>query len=326
MSDRRIFVSRRLPEAVLAPLRSLGTVEVWPEETVPPPREVLLEAAARARAMLTLITDRIDAEMIERAESLAIIANMAVGYNNIDVAAARRRGIWVTNTPDVLTETTADLVMALLLAAMRRLPQAERALRERKWQGWSPFDFVGLDVHGKRLGIFGMGRIGRAVARRARGFDMEILYHNRRRLPEAVERGIPARYVDFAALVQESDVLVILAPYAPELYHRFNREVLYGMKHGAVLIVASRGGIVDEAALVEVLRAGHLAAAGLDVFETEPIPPDHPLLTVENAVLLPHIGSATVETRLKMAERAVDNIVRVLTGRPPRDPVDADGP
>ncbi|MBE3596760.1 MAG: D-glycerate dehydrogenase [Hydrogenibacillus sp.] len=318
----RMFVARKLPDDVLAPLRALGEVVVWPEERVPVPPDVLRAEAARADALLTLITDTVDRALLSDAPRLRVVANMAVGYNNIDVAEAHARGVIVTNTPDVLTETTADLVFALILAAARRLPQAERALRAGQWSGWAPFDFAGRDVYGKRLGIFGMGRIGQAVARRAKGFAMDIIYHNRRRRPKEIEDALGATYVDWETLLGTSDILVVLVPYAPVLHHVIDAAALAMMKDGAILIAVSRGGIVDEAALYAALASGKLYAAGLDVYEREPIAPDHPLLSLDNVVLLPHIGSATVETRLAMARRAVQNIAAVLTGQAPLDPVE----
>jgi glyoxylate reductase len=279
-----------------------------------------LEEVRRAEGLVTVLTERIDEELLEAAPRLKVVANMAVGYDNIDVAACRRRGVIVTNTPDVLTETTADLTWALLLATARRLPQAAEQVKRGQWTTWSPLGMTGIDVYGKTLGILGMGRIGEAVARRARGFDMKVLYYNRRRRPESEER-LGAEYRPFPELLAESDFLVVLTPLTPETRHLIGRDELRRMKPSAVLINVSRGPVVDEGALYEALRDGVIWGAGLDVYEQEPIAADHPLLQLDNAVCLPHIGSATVATRTAMARLAVANAVQVLTGGPPITPV-----
>lgn len=314
-----VFITRRLPEGLIEPLRAWAEVKMWPEERTPVPSDVLVEAAKEADAMLTLITDRIDEAVLSSGKRLRLIANMAVGYNNIDVALAKTKGVLITHTPDVLTETTADLAFALILSAARRLPAASKALYEGRWGPWSPFDFVGRDVYGSTLGIWGMGRIGKAVASRARGFEMNILYHNRRRLDPQEEARYGATYVDFKTLFATSDVVLVLVPYDASLHHAVDRNVLQSMKKDSILVVASRGGLVDEKALYDVLTSGHLYAAGLDVFEQEPLPLDHPLLQLEQVVLTPHIGSATIQTRMAMGARAVHNIIQFLKGTSPQD-------
>lgn len=248
---------------------------------------------------------------------------MAVGYNNIDVSAATRKGIMVTNTPDVLTETTADLTFALLMATARRLLEASDYLRRGEWKTWSPMLLTGQDVHGATLGIIGMGRIGEAVAKRAKGFDMRVLYHNRNRKPE-VEEKLGVTYADLPTLLKESDFVCILTPYTSETHHLIGKGELAIMKKTAVLINTSRGGVVDENALYEALTTGTILAAGLDVFEQEPVPLNHPLLSLPNVVALPHIGSASVQTRTRMAELAAQNLLQALAGELPENLVNTE--
>ena len=300
-----------LPEQALALLREVGTVagpDGW------------REALGDAQALLCLLTDRVDAALLERAPRLRVVANAVVGYEHVDLAACRARGIVVTNTPDVLTGATADLAWALILAAVRRLPQAERSLRAGQFRGWGFWDYLGGDLEGRTLGIFGMGRIGRAVARRAGGFGMRVVYHSRTALSADDERALRAERVDFDGLLARSDVLTLHAPLTPETRHAFGRDALRRMRPGSVLVNTARGALVDEAALVDALRDGPLAAAGLDVYEHEPAV--HPgLHDLANVVLLPHIGSATHGTRTAMAMLAARNVHAVLGGRPPLTPV-----
>jgi lactate dehydrogenase-like 2-hydroxyacid dehydrogenase len=310
----KAFVTRALPEEALSIVREAAEVEVWPEDG-PPPRQALLERAAAADGLLCLLTDRIDAELLDRAPRLRVVSQMAVGVDNIDVAACAARGVVVGNTPGVLTETTADLAFALILATARRVTGAERALRDGEWTTWSPFWLTGPDVHHGTLGILGMGRIGYEVARRAHGFHMRILYHNRRR-NEAAERDFGAEYVDLSALMAESDFLSLHMPLTPETRHIIGAAELARMKSSAILINTARGAVVDQRALFEALRDRRIAAAGLDVFETEPLPLDDPLLTLDNVVLLPHVGSATVQTRTRMAVLAARNLAAGLRGEP----------
>lgn len=275
---------------------------------------------ASAEAIIPLLTVRVDAALLERAPDLRLVANAAVGYDNVDTEACFRRGVMVTNTPDVLTAATADLTIALMLATVRRLPQAERSLREGRFHGWGFWDYLGGDLEGRTLGIFGMGRIGRAVARRARGFGMRIRYTSRTPMAAELEADLDAEHVDREVLFETSDVLSLHAPGTPETRHVINRAALERMKRGSYLINTARGTLVDEAALAGAIRSGHIAGAGLDVYEREPIV--HPeLLALDQVVLLPHIGSATHRTRGRMAELAVENVEAVLTGRAPVTPV-----
>lgn len=306
-----VYVTRKLPDEVLKPLHEAATVHMWEREDVPVPRDVLLSETKEATAILTMLTERIDEELLDSCNQLKIVANMAVGYDNINVEYAHKKNIIVTNTPDVLTDTTADLTFALLMATARRLLEASDCIKRDEWQTWSPFFLAGTDVHHKTIGIVGMGRIGEAVARRAKGFDMNILYHNRRRKPDA-EKALQARYCSFDELLKASDFVVCLAPLTAETKHLFNESAFKKMKKSAIFINASRGALVDEKALYRALTTGQIRAAGLDVFEQEPIRSDHPLANLPNVVALPHIGSATYETRMKMASLAVENIVSYL--------------
>jgi lactate dehydrogenase-like 2-hydroxyacid dehydrogenase len=266
----------------------------------------------RANGLITPVNIPVDDSLLARSPLLKVVANAGVGYNNIDLAACRERGVTVTNTPDVLTDATADLAMALLLATVRKIPQAEATVRRGDFKGWGFWDHIGGDVTGARLGIFGMGRIGRAVARRARGFEMVIQYHNRTRLPGEVEQKENATWVDWETLLTTSDILTLHAPYSPATHHLLDREALRRMKPGSYVINTARGAMIDESALVEALKSGHLAGAGLDVYEHEPR--IHPgLFELPNVVLLPHIGSAAPSTRKAMAMLAARNVHAVLT-------------
>ena len=312
----RIFITCRIPDSGIQMLTdAFGEQEVVvsPQDGIVS-REVLLEGVRGVDALLPILMDTIDAEVMDAAGSqLKTIANYAVGYDNIDVDAATARGIAVTNTPGVLTETTADLAWALLMATARRISESERHIRAGKWDAWGPQLMLGVDVHGKTLGIFGMGRIGQAVARRARGFGMRVLYTDVQRLSAATEQELNAAFVDKAALVAESDFISVHCPLLAETTHAFGALEFKAMKQTAVLINTSRGPVVDEAALAQALESGAIFAAGLDVYEDEP--EVHPgLLACENAVLVPHIGSGSRETRAKMAEMAAANIVARLNG------------
>jgi glyoxylate reductase len=313
----KVLVTREIPVAGLRPLEDYDLTVL---SEAPPARDELLEAAEGAVGVLSNVTEKMDAEFMDAAGSgLKVIANMAVGYDNVDVEAAKTRGIVVTNTPGVLDETTADTAFMLLLAAARRLGESERTLRAGNWEWWGPKLFVGVDVWGKKLGIVGMGRIGQAVARRAKGFGMEILYHNRSRKEDA-ERELDARRVDLDGLLGEADFVSVHTPLTDETKHLIGPEELEKMKPTAVLVNTSRGPVVDEGALADALADGLIFAAGLDVYEEEP--KVHPkLLELENAVLAPHIGSGSQETRDRMAVLAAENIVAVLSGGEPKTPV-----
>ena len=313
----RIYITRKLTEEAVAPLHEKFDVRMWDEESVAVPRAVLLREVAEADALWSVLADSINREVFEAGTKLKIVANMAVGYNNIDLEAAKEYDVIVTNTPGVLTETTADLAFALLLATARKLISAENEIRKGNWTSWAPMRFTGMDVGGATLGIIGLGRIGEAVARRAKGFDMQVLYHNRNRKPDAeVEYGLEFRELD--TLLKEADFVIILAPFTPETAGMIGARELDLMKNTGVLINVARGGIVDEAALYDALKNGTIWAAGLDVFEKEPIPLDHPLLTLPNVTVLPHIGSASIKTRLAMMNLNAQAITDVLEGRKPK--------
>ncbi|HVH44457.1 MAG TPA: D-glycerate dehydrogenase [Labilithrix sp.] len=283
--------------------------------------EAFAACAGRVRAIVALITDRIDEQLLARTPRLAVVANVAVGVDNIDVAACAARGVVVTNTPDVLTEATADLAFGLLLDAARRISEGDRLIRAGQWKRWTPSFHLGTRVHGMKLGIVGFGRIGKAVARRARGFGMHVGYTQRRREPENMERALGATYVaSLDELCAMSDAISIHVPLTPETRHLFSAERLARMRPGSILVNTARGPIIDEAALAHALEHGPLASAGLDVFEHEPTV--HPgLLARENVVLAPHIGSADRATREAMASMAAANVVRVLDGQPALTPV-----
>lgn len=312
----KVYITRQIPEDILAQIREISEVKIWPEADIPVPREVLEKEIADINGLFCLLTESIDDSLLERAQKLKIVSNMAVGYNNIDVEAATRRGIMVTNTPGVLTETTADLTFALLMMTARRMEEASQFLRKGEWKTWSPMLLAGQDVYGATLGIVGMGRIGEALSRRAKGFDMKILYHNRHRKPD-VEEKLGVEYRSLEALLKESDFVCIMTPYTPETQNLIGERELNWMKPTAILINTARGGIVNEEALYQALVKGKIWAAGLDVFTTEPLPVDHPLLTLPNLVALPHIGSATVKTRRQMALLAARNLIQALTGERP---------
>src|SRR5918993_85672 len=312
-----VLVTREILEAGLRPLEDFD-VTVLSERS--PERGELLEAARGIDGVLSTLTEKIDAEFMNAAgENLKVVANMAVGYDNVDVATANERGIVVTNTPDVLEERTADTAFMLMLAAARRLGEGERIVRSGRWEAWGPKMLLGPDVWGKKLGIVGFGRIGQALARRARGFDMEVLYSARSRREEA-EGELDARYLELDELLEECDFLSVHTPLTEETTHLVGAGELGRMKPEAVLVNTSRGPVVDEAALAEALSERRIFAAGLDVYENEP--EVHPkLLELESVVLAPHIGSASIETRDKMAALAAENLVAVLSGEEPKTPI-----
>ncbi len=322
----RIFVTRRIPDAGLHVLHNAfgkDAVDVYPSDDMIP-REDLLREVRGVEAIFLILTEKMDVEVFDAAGSqLQIVANMAVGYNNVDVDEATRRGVPITNTPGVLTDTTADLCWALLLSAARRIPESEVYLRAGHWKGWGPLQFLGTDVHGKTLGIFGMGRIGQAVALRAKGFGMPVLYTNRNRLDSALETELNATYVDKETLLKESDFLSIHCPFTDETKHAFGAEEFAAMKDSAYLINTSRGPVVHEAALVQALHDETIRGAALDVFEEEP-KLARGLDQCPNAVIIPHLGSATLETRAKMATIAAENIVARLNGQTPPNCVNPD--
>jgi glyoxylate reductase len=311
-----VYITRQIPEEALTLISNSCEVRMWKEKDTPVPREVLEKEIAEADGLYCLLTESIDEALINQTKNLKVISNMAVGYNNIDVATATKKGIMVTNTPGVLTETTADLTFALLMATARRLEEGSDFLRNGQWKTWSPMLLTGQDIHGATLGIIGLGRIGEALARRAKGFNMNVMYHNRSRKQEA-EKEINIKYADMRTVLKESDFVCVLTPYTPETHHLIDHEELSLMKKTAVLINTARGGIVNETALYDALKKGTIWAAGLDVFEEEPVPVDHPLLTLPNVTVLPHIGSASINTRKSMALLAARNLVQALKDETP---------
>jgi glyoxylate reductase len=312
---RKILVTGRLPKEVLSVLAERFQVESQNEDR-PMERQRLLAAIGDMDGLLCMITDSIDEELLSHAPRLKMIANMGVGYNNIDVRAATTRGIPVSNTPGVLTEATADLAFTLLLAIARRVVEGDRRVRAGKFTFWAPFLFLGQEVSGKTLGIIGMGRIGKAVARRARGFDMPVIYHNRSRLEPDEEDRMGARYEPLEALLRKSDFVSLHVPLSAETRHLISRRELALMKPSAYLINTARGPVVDEQALLSALQAGQIAGAALDVYEHEPaLTPGLTLL--DNVILLPHVGSATLETRTRMASMAAQNLIAGMGGQTP---------
>ena len=313
----KVLVTREIPESGLDPLEGF---EITVLSELPPGRDVLLEAARGIDGVLSTLTEQMDAEFMAAAgDGLKVIANMAVGYDNVDLEVANERGIIVTNTPEVLNETTADTAFMLMLAAARRLGEGERIVRSGRWEAWGPKMLLGPDVWGKQLGILGFGRIGQAVARRAKGFGMEIFYWGRSQKEEAEEE-LGARYLKLGELLETCDFFSIHTPLTEETTHLIGTEEFEKMRTEAVLVNTSRGPVVDEAALADALAEGRIFAAGLDVYEEEP--KVHPkLLELENVVLAPHIGSASIETRNKMAATAGEDLRAVLQGEQPKYPV-----
>ena len=310
----RIFVTRTLPEPAMQRLRSAElAMDVWPEPG-PPPYEELCRRARGVDGLLTMLTDRIDAGLLDAAgPQLRVISQMAAGVDNIDLAACTARGIAVGHTPGVLSDAVADVTIGLMIAAARRFFEAAADMRAGRWTTWEPMGWVGPDLHHATVGIIGMGRIGAAVGRRLRGFEVRLLYHNRRPSPLAEE--VEAEWVALDELLESSDFVSLHCPYTPETHHLIDATALAKMKSTAILVNTARGGVVDQEALVQALRSGQILAAGLDVFTPEPLPPDHPLLALPNVAALPHIGSASIVTRVKMAQMAVENLLAGLAGQ-----------
>ena len=311
----KVLVTGRLPEGVMDVIKEEHHVEAHGEDR-PIKRQRLLDLIGDKEGVLCMITDRFDGEVLDGAPNLKMIANLAVGYDNIDVAEATVRGIPVSNTPGVLTDATADITFALILATARRVVEGDRKTRTGEFRFWAPLHFLGREVSGKTLGIIGLGRIGRAVARRAKGFDMQVLYHSRRRLEVFEENESGVSYADFNGLLEQSDFVSLHVPLSDGTHHLIGLRELKTMKPSAYLINTSRGPVVDEEALVEALREGKIAGAGLDVYENEPVLT--PGLTgLRNVVLLPHVGSATIETRTRMGLKAAENLLAGLRGKRP---------
>jgi glyoxylate reductase len=317
----RVFVARRIPEEGLAAITAVCDADIWPDE-LPPPRDELLRHVAACDGVLTLLTDQVDDELLDAAgPGLKVVSNYAVGFDNVDVPACARRGIAVGNTPGVLTETTADLAWALLMAAARRLPEGDRYVRAGNWKTWGPLLLLGPDVNGATIGIVGFGRIGQAMARRAQGFGMEVLYHDVNELPGEVTGALGATYVPLQELLRRSDFVSLHVNLTDETRHLINATTLATMKSTAVLVNTSRGPVVDGAALASALRDGVIWAAGLDVTDPEPIPMDDPLVGLDNCLIVPHIASASRTTRGKMAAMAAANLIAGVRGEPLPTPV-----
>ncbi len=316
----KILITRKIPQQFIEQLEQIGDVVMWDKELTPMPRETFLSEVKDATACFITLSESVDEEVLKEASDLKIIANMAVGYDNIDVVRANDHDITVTNTPDVLTETTAELGFTLMLTVARRIIEAERYVQEGQWQSWGPYLLSGKDVHGSTVGIYGMGGIGRAFARRLKGFNTRILYHNRTQNPEA-EKELDATYVSFETLLKESDFVICTAPLTPQTENQFDSKAFNLMKNDAIFINIGRGAIVDETALVEALRNHTILGCGLDVLRQEPIDVNHPLLKLDNAVIVPHIGSASRLTRDRMVQLCVNNILAVLNHQLPITPV-----
>jgi glyoxylate reductase len=297
----KVFITRAFPFAALKRLEAEHEVDLW-DDNAPPPRDVLLERAAQADALLTIITETVDAELFDAAPSVKAVANLAVGTDNIDLEEAAKRGIAVGNTPGVLTDATADIAFGLLLNIARRINEGERQVRNGEWVPWYPTHMIGGDIADMTLGIVGWGRIGQAMARRGEGFGMRVVHSSR-------SSGIP-----FEQLLEEADYVSLHAPLTPETRHMMGAPEFRRMKNTAYLVNTARGGVVDQVALREALAQGEIAGAGLDVTDPEPLPPDDPLLSAPNLLVVPHVGSATIRTRSRMADMAVDNLLAALAG------------
>ncbi|HRX80321.1 MAG TPA: D-glycerate dehydrogenase [Pirellulaceae bacterium] len=319
MSDKpKVFVTREIPAAGLEKVVAACNADVWPEH-LPPSRDVLLQRIARCEGILSLLTEKVDAEFMDAAgPQLKVISNFAVGFNNIDIDEATRRGIRVGNTPDVLTDATADMAFALLISASRRIVESQDYIRAGKWQTWEPLGHIGVDLIGRTIGIVGMGRIGSAMAKRCHGgFGMKVLYHDKYR-NEAAEKELGAEQVDIDRLLKESDFVSVHTDLNETTKSMFNAAAFRKMKKTAVFINSARGPIHNQKDLHDALKNGEIFAAGLDVTDPEPIPMDDPLLTLSNCVIAPHIASATVSSRNGMAEIAADNLIAGLKGEPLR--------
>ncbi len=312
----KIYVTRKIPEKGLKLIMEHFDAEVW-DGYAPPAQQVILEKCKEKDGLVTLLSDKIDSEVFDSAPNLKIVSQMAVGVDNIDISQATSRGIYVTNTPDVLTETTADFAWALLMAVARRVVEADAYVRKGEWKvGWHPSMLTGRDIHGATLGIIGAGRIGYAVAERSKGFKMKLLYYDVIDRPE-IETDLGAKRADLDALLRESDFISIHVPLIKDTFHLINREKIGLMKKTAIIINNARGSVLDEIALGEALKKGEIAGAGLDVFEQEPTLRNNPLLQLDNVVVAPHISSASYETRSRMATMVAENLVAFFNGTTP---------
>ncbi|MEM1093442.1 MAG: D-glycerate dehydrogenase [Bacteroidota bacterium] len=306
----RIFVTRKIAEAALNRLREHADVDLWPEE-LPPDYPTLVQRVADCDGLLCMLTDTVDAALIDNSPKLKVISQMAVGYDNIDVAAATARGIGVGHTPGVLSDATADLTWALILGVARRVVESMRFIADGEWKTWYPLGLLGMDLKGATLGIIGMGRIGQAAARRANGFDMRVLYTGPRE-----KAGVDATYVPMHTLLAESDIVSLHCPLTPATHHLLDAAAFAQMKPGSIVVNTARGGVVDQDALLAAVQSGHLAGAGLDVTDPEPIAPSHPIMHEPRIIVTPHIGSASLWTRQKMSEMTVDNLLAGLRDEP----------
>jgi glyoxylate reductase len=317
----KVYVTRQLFKEAIDLLEKHADVEVFEGDDNPIPRELLLKKVKDVDGLLSLLTEKIDKEVFDEAKKLKVVSNYAVGFNNIDVNEATKRGIYVTNTPGILTETTADCAFALLMASARRIVEADKNIRAREWiHAWGPKMFIGADVHGKTLGIIGLGRIGTAMTRRAKGFNMKVIYYDPCRR-EDLEKEWGIGYTPLDELLATSDFVSVHVPLTEETYHLIGKEQFSKMKRTAYLINTSRGPVIDEKALYEALKNRTIAGAGIDVFENEPLDRNSPLIELDNIVMTPHIASASIETRTAMAVMAATNIVSVLLGKEPPNPV-----
>jgi len=315
-SRPEVYVTRDLPRAAMDMLKVKFNVKVWPEERSPP-KSVLLEEVKNIDGLYCVLTEKIDREVISIGKNLKAICQVAVGFDNIDVTAATERGIYVTNTPGVLTETTADFAWALMMAVARRVVEADKYVRRGDWKvPWGLMMFVGQDVWGKTLGIVGLGRIGSAVAKRALAFNMKALYYDIVRQPE-LEKDLGIEYMDLETLLKQADFVTVHVPLLPQTHHLIGERELKMMKRTACLVNTSRGPVVDEKALYKALKEGWIWGAGLDVWEKEPVEMDNPLLKLDSVVVAPHIASASIETRTKMAVMAAENLISILEGKVP---------
>ncbi len=312
-----VYLTRKLPDPALQYLKESCALKLWNEEQTPVPRDVLLKQIDQVEGIYCTLSDKIDREIISSSPNLRVISTMSVGYDHIDVQFAREQGIKVTYTPGVLTETTADLAFTLLMSTSRRIFEANRSIYEGKWKGWAPLFMAGRDIYGAKLGIVGMGRIGKAMVRRAKGFNMKISYYSRSRKKE-MEQQEGITYKPLEVLLQESDFISLHLPGNSDTYHLIDTKELALMKPTAILINTARGSVVNEKALLAALQEDRIRGAGLDVFEREPVDPKHPLLALPNVLALPHIGSASVETRFKMAMIAAEDLVKGLQGETPQ--------
>lgn len=317
MAKPKVYITRQIAQKALDMIAQVTEMKVWSEE-LPPPREVLLAEAQNVDGMLTLLTDKIDATLMEAAPRLKVISNLAVGYDNIDVPEATRHGIVVGNTPEVLTETTADFAFALLMAAARHVAEADAFTRKGRWKTWEPMVMLGQDIHHATLGIVGLGRIGMEIAKRAKGFNMKVLYYDAIRRSEEEERQLGIEHIpELSTLLSQSDFISLHTPLTPQTHHLIGAAQFAIMKPTAILVNTSRGPVVDQKALYEALKSRQIFAAAIDVTEVEPIPPDDPLLTLDNIIISPHIASASVITRTNMATMAAENLIAGLSGQIP---------